>query len=78
MLHSFLLAGKFENIQGLILGGFTEMQDNKRPFGKETKEIFTDILRKYSFPIFFDFPGGHQKVNYPFILGEKYQIHTQQ
>jgi muramoyltetrapeptide carboxypeptidase len=34
-------------------------------------ELILDVLDEYDFPILFDFPAGHEKTNYPIILGRK-------
>jgi muramoyltetrapeptide carboxypeptidase len=71
MLQSMNLAGKFERLGGLIIGGLTEMQDKKRPFGKSAEEIVASVVEGYNFPVVFDFPAGHQPNNCPLILGSK-------
>ena len=32
------------------------------------------VLDEYDFPILFDFPAGHEKTNYPIILGRKIKL----
>jgi muramoyltetrapeptide carboxypeptidase len=71
MLQSLRLAGKFNNLVGLIVGGLTEMADKKRPFGKTAEEIVASVVEGYDFPVVFDFPAGHQPNNCPLILGSK-------
>lgn len=62
-------AGKLSEINALIVGGMTEMRDNKIPFGKTAEEIISDIVKKYSFPVCFGFPAGHIDDNRALILG---------
>jgi len=69
MLQNFLLSGKFKDLKGLVIGGMTDMQDKKRPFGKTPYEIILDAVKKYNYPVLFDFPAGHTDNNIPFILG---------
>lgn len=71
MMQSMRLAGKFDELKGLIVGGLTEMVDKKRPFGKTPEEIISEIVEEYDFPIIFNFPAGHIKDNYPLILGSE-------
>ena len=43
MIHQLKLAGKLNNLAGLVLGDFTEMKDNESPFGKTIHEIIFAI-----------------------------------
>jgi muramoyltetrapeptide carboxypeptidase len=69
MLNNFLLSGKLSYLKGLIVGGMTDMQDKKRPFGRTPYEIILDIVKQFNYPVLFDFPAGHTDNNVPFILG---------
>ncbi len=60
----------FENLNGLIIGGMTDMNDNTIPFGKTAEEIIFDTVKSYNFPVCFDFPAGHLKDNKALIMGE--------
>ncbi len=71
MIQGLRLAGKFEKLGGLILGGFSEMTDNKRPFGKTPEEIIIDVVKNFNYPVAFGFPGGHIEENYPLPFGEE-------
>ena len=67
MMQSLKLAGKFEYLQGVIVGSFSEMQGES--FGKTAYEIIKEALEDYDFPVCFGFPAGHTSENYPLILG---------
>lgn len=69
MMQSLRLSGVFEKINGLVVGGMTEMEDQKPPFGKSSEEIIAETVNSYDFPVVFGFPAGHQKNNLPIILG---------
>jgi muramoyltetrapeptide carboxypeptidase len=71
MMHALERAGMLTNLAGLLVGGMSEMNDHKIPFGKSAEQIIRDITLKYDFPIEFNFPGGHIKDNQPLKLGEK-------
>jgi len=71
MLHSLKRAGYFENCKGLIVGQISDVKKNTTDFGRSINEIILDILDEYNFPILFDFPAGHEKTNFPIILGRK-------
>ena len=74
MMNNLLLSGTLKNLNGLIVGGLTEMQDKKRPFGKTANEIVMDAVRDFDFPVAFDFPAGHMENNTPFLLGIEVEL----
>ena len=74
MLLNLKRAGKLDNIAGLIAGGFTEMQDTERPFGQKVEDIIMDKVREYNYPVCFNFPAGHQDVNYTLRLGLPHKL----
>lgn len=74
MLLNLKRAGKFDNLKGLVLGGFTDMQDTERPFGQTIEEIIWDKVKEYDYPVCFNFPCGHQEVNYSLCLGMPHKL----
>jgi muramoyltetrapeptide carboxypeptidase len=74
MLNNLRLSGKLKYLRGLVVGGMTEMQDKKRPFGKTAYEIIQEAVRGYDYPVLFDFPAGHLDNNIPFILGAETEL----
>jgi muramoyltetrapeptide carboxypeptidase len=74
MLHQLKRSGKLTNLSGLIVGGFTDIKDTERPFGKKVKELIEDILQDYDYPVCFDFPVGHKKENYALKIGGDFQL----
>ncbi len=71
MMWTLKRAGKLGNLSGLIIGGLTDMEDNEVKFGLSAEEIIADTVSEFDFPLCFDFPAGHQKDNYPLIIGGK-------
>jgi muramoyltetrapeptide carboxypeptidase len=69
MLYSLTLAGAFKEIKGLVLGGFTEMEDTDVPFGKAIKELILEQARDLGIPVAFDMPIGHLSDNQALVLG---------
>jgi len=67
-------AGKLDNLAGLILGGFTDMQDTRLKFGQEIQELIFDKVKEYDYPVCFDFPVGHQDKNYALKVGAGYKL----
>jgi len=74
MLLHLKRAGKLDNLAALILGGFTDMQDTERPFGQTIEQIISDKVKEYDYPVCFNFPAGHQDINYTLTLGAKHKL----
>ena len=69
MFYTLDRAGLLKNIKGLIIGEMTELKDNDDSFGKTFEEIIFDIVKKYNYPVCFNFPIGHGSQNHPVIIG---------
>lgn len=75
MIMSLELAGVFNKIKGLIIGGMTNMGDEKENKGYEesfdgfANKLISDRISKYKFPVIFGFPNGHIYDNRPLIIG---------
>lgn len=67
-------SGKFDHLKGLIVGGFTDMEDTERPFGQTVEEIIWDKVKEYDYPVCFNFPVGHQDINYTLTLGMQHKL----
>lgn len=68
MMYNLKLGGILEKLSGLIIGQFTDYEENKS-LGKELYAALADLVKEYDYPICFDFPVGHTSVNYPLING---------
>ena len=75
MLISLDLAGVFRKIKGLIVGGMTNMGDEKdnksyeESFDQFAYKIISERVSKYDFPVAFGFPNGHIHDNRPLMIG---------
>lgn len=78
MLWTLKRAGKLSKLKGLIIGGFTNLKDNKIPFGMNMVELVKEITGKYGYPIAFDFPAGHIDNNYTLILGKEVYLKVEE
>lgn len=76
LLISLKSAGFFKNIIGLVVGAFSEIEDDKIDDNKTYQEIILEILEEYSFPILFDVPVGHISDNRALVFGEKTEINV--
>lgn len=80
MMMNLKYSGKLGKLKGLIVGGMTDMHDNKVEYGKTAYEIIKEAVEEYNYPICFDFPVGHQDRNLSVILGSKirFSVNKQQ
>ncbi len=74
MLHQIKRSGKLSKLAGLIIGGFTDMKDTERPFGKTVYEIVKEVIEEYDYPVCFGFPVSHDNENYALKIGVGYKL----
>ncbi|KMQ71401.1 S66 peptidase family protein [Chryseobacterium koreense] len=80
MLKSLDLAGVFRKIKGLVIGGMTNMGDEKdnknyeESFDELAYKIISERIAKYDFPTVFGFPNGHIYDNRPLIIGGNIKV----
>jgi muramoyltetrapeptide carboxypeptidase len=74
MLYQIKRSGKLDKLAGLIIGGFTDMKDTERPFGKTVQEAIAAIVAEYDYPVCFNFPVSHGKENYALKVGVSYEL----
>ena len=73
-MYQLKRAGKLDHLAGLIIGGFTDMKDTERPFGKPVYENICNLVSEYDYPVCFDFPVSHEKANYALKIGLRYEM----
>lgn len=78
MMMNLKRSGYLKNLKALVIGGMTEMKDNKVYFGKTAEEIIMDLVKEYNYPIITNFPAGHIIDNRALIIGRKINIDIQQ
>ncbi|WP_139925555.1 LD-carboxypeptidase [Hymenobacter sp. DG01] len=66
--------GKLRNLTGLLVGHFTNPQDNAVPYGQTPNEIIQHYAGKYGFPIAHGFPVGHEPQNMALIVGRQARL----
>ena len=71
MLLQLKRAGLFQNLAGLLLGGFTDCNEASLSIGKTAFELVAEHTSGTSYPIAFDFPAGHIPNNQPLLFGVK-------
>lgn len=70
MMRLLKRAGKLAKLQGLIIGAFNEISEEKIPFGQTPEEIILDLVKEYDYPVCFNFPTGHIDDNRAMVLGK--------
>ncbi len=73
MMYNLKLGGVLERLSGLIIGQFTEYEENLS-LGKKLYEALADLVKEYDYPICFDFPVGHVTMNVPMINGAQVEL----
>ena len=74
MLYQLKRSGKLNGLAGLIIGGFTDVKDTDRPFGKSIEEVIHDVVKEYDYPVCFNFPVSHERENYALKVGVQYVL----
>ncbi len=75
MLWNLLRAGKLDKLKGLIIGGFTIKKDDEgEEFGLTLFDIVMEKVKQFDYPVCFDFPVGHIKVNYALKCGMPHKL----
>ena len=71
-------AGKFKKLKGLIVGGFNLKKDDVgEEFAYNLQEIILQKIEGTNFPVCFNFPVGHQKLNLALKCGGNYRLSVQ-
>jgi muramoyltetrapeptide carboxypeptidase len=75
MFYSLKRTGKLERLAALLIGGFRVKPDDEGDeFGRSIYNIVLDHVAAYDYPVCFNFPVGHQKVNFALKCGVKHQL----
>lgn len=73
MMYNLKLGGVLEKLSGLIIGQFTEYEED-RSLGKELYAALADLVKEYEYPVCFNFPVGHVTNNLPLINGAQVEL----
>ena len=68
MMYNMKLGKVLQNISGLIVGQFSECEEDPS-MNKTIYESISGLVADCDYPVCFDFPVGHAKNNYPLICG---------
>ena len=67
-------SGKLKKLAGLIIGGFDDLKDTERPFGKTIYDIVLEQVAEYDYPVCFNFPVSHAEHNLALKHGMKHTL----
>jgi muramoyltetrapeptide carboxypeptidase len=68
MIQNLRLSGILAKISGLIIGQFSECEEDPLMM-QSVQELILSAVNEYGYPVCFNFPAGHVEYNLPFILG---------
>ncbi|MFQ3576709.1 MAG: LD-carboxypeptidase, partial [Cytophagales bacterium] len=78
MMYQLRRSKILEKSKALLVGGFSEMNDNSTPFGENAYEIIKRHAHELRLPVVFDAPFGHIRKNYPLIFGLNVNLNRNQ
>jgi muramoyltetrapeptide carboxypeptidase len=73
MMQNLRLGGVFEQIRGLVVGQFTDI-DEDDSFSGGVYGVIRDAVKDYNIPVCFNFPAGHVDNNQPLKMGANYKL----
>ncbi len=74
MLHQLKRSGLLKGLAGLIVGGFSDMKDTDRPFGKNIFTVMSELTAEYDYPVCYQFPISHDTENVAVKIGLEYEL----
>jgi len=73
MMQQLRLSGALSKISGLIVGQFSDCDED--PLMKMSiAEIIFDAVKTYNYPVCFNFPAGHVDYNLPLVMGTEVKM----
>ena len=75
MIQNLRLGGVFEQISGLVVGQFTDIdEDSSFPGG--VYGVISEAVKDCNIPVCFNFPAGHVDNNQPLKMGAEYKLNV--
>ncbi|WP_439183149.1 S66 peptidase family protein [Carboxylicivirga taeanensis] len=78
MMQNLKLSGFLKELSGIVVGDFTDMQDNNDPYGQTAYQIIKEAVDGYNYPVLFGFPAGHDHLNQPLVMGKRVKLVVEQ
>jgi len=73
MIQNLRLSGVLAQLSGLIIGQFSECEEDPLMM-QSIQKLILSAVNEYVYPVCFNFPAGHVEYNLPFILGGKVDL----
>lgn len=73
MVQNLRLGGVFGKIKALVVGQFTDIDDDDS-FSGGAYGVIAEAVKDYDIPVCFNFPAGHVDFNQPLMLGANYKL----
>ncbi len=73
MMNNLKLSGALAIISGLIVGQFSDCEEDPQMM-QTINDIIFDAVKENEYPVCFGFPAGHVDYNLPLILGENIKL----
>lgn len=67
MMHNLRLSGVLSRLSGLIVGQFSDYEEDPQ-MGGTVYERIRALVEPYDYPVLFDFPAGHMERNLPLLM----------
>ena len=75
MIQNLRLGGVFEQISGLVVGQFSDIdEDSSFPGG--VYGVISEAVKDCNIPVCFNFPAGHVDNNQPLKMGAEYKLNV--
>jgi muramoyltetrapeptide carboxypeptidase len=75
MFYNLKRTGKLENLSALLIGAFRVKPDDAGDeFGRSVYNMVQEQTAPYKYPVCFNFPVGHQKLNYALKCGVMHEL----
>lgn len=73
MMQNLKMGGILKRISGLIVGQFSDCEEDPLMM-QSIEEIIFDAIKEYGYPVCFNFPAGHVAYNLPLIMNTKIRL----
>lgn len=74
MMQNLRKSAVLDRIEGLLVGGLTQMNDNQVPYGKTAETIVAETMSDHGVPVGFGFPAGHMPQQRALYFGVEVEL----
>ncbi len=77
MMENLRLGGVLENLKGLVVGQFSDYEDDGAMM-HTVEEGIAELVKDYDYPVIFNFPAGHVEDNRPLIMNANVELKVEE